>query len=378
MRQTPPSTWITAPQPIIVIGSGESSFRGEQAATRAWAIELYSALLDSTLGTLALLDGAPTLAHARVRSVRRDWGLAAEKDIVALAADSQLVILIDDEHRELSATTSTPVLRIWHNKSPSEIDCPGPQILNVICTDRPDDWFPMRWSVNVVEFGVDGPSVAEILQLANDMLAGADFGLPPHDVARTAQLKHYLRRCRQRTPLAEYADRHLTFHRLFHEMGQRFADPIIAETGCVRATEDWSAGYSSYLFGAYLTARETGHLHSIDYTAGNLRFAKAITAPFADRITFHESDSVEWLRNNHERIDVLYLDSMDVGVAGYEDHGLAEARAAEAKLQPAALILVDDTVWDGGWKGKGAKSIPWLNDQGWQILLAGYQVLLSR
>jgi hypothetical protein len=42
------------------------------------------------------------------------------------------------------------------------------------------------------------------------------------------------------------------------------------------------------------------------------------------------------------------------------------------------LILIDDTVWDRGWRGKGAKAVPWLTTRGWRILSAGYQVLLSR
>jgi hypothetical protein len=87
---------------------------------------------------------------------------------------------------------------------------------------------------------------------------------------------------------------------------------------------------------------------------------------------------VQWLKNYSGHIDVLYLDSMDIGIDGYEDHALAEAQAAQSKLHPRSLILLDDTVWDDGWAGKGAKVVPWLTAQGWHILLAGYQVLLAR
>ena len=42
------------------------------------------------------------------------------------------------------------------------------------------------------------------------------------------------------------------------------------------------------------------------------------------------------------------------------------------------MILVDDTLWEGKWVGKGALAIPYLLSLGWKVLASGYQVLLSR
>jgi hypothetical protein len=43
------------------------------------------------------------------------------------------------------------------------------------------------------------------------------------------------------------------------------------------------------------------------------------------------------------------------------------------------VVLADHTPWqDGAWIGKGAKAVPYLLTQGWQVLYAGYQVILTR
>ena len=75
---------------------------------------------------------------------------------------------------------------------------------------------------------------------------------------------------------------------------------------------------------------------------------------------------------------MLYLDSMDVESPGHAEHGLAEIQAAEPKLAWNAIVVYDDSPWDGKWLGKGASGIPYLLDRGWNILACGYQVLLSR
>jgi hypothetical protein len=52
---------------------------------------------------------------------------------------------------------------------------------------------------------------------------------------------------------------------------------------------------------------------------------------------------VEWLRRAEARIDVLYLDSMDIEAANHAEHGLNELGAAESKLSEAALDVYDDS-----------------------------------
>ncbi|HEV3022326.1 MAG TPA: hypothetical protein VGX76_07650, partial [Pirellulales bacterium] len=87
---------------------------------------------------------------------------------------------------------------------------------------------------------------------------------------------------------------------------------------------------------------------------------------------------VAWLREFTRPIDVLYLDSLDAYSSGHDEHALAEIVAAYPKLHEKSLVLLDDTMWNRGWIGKGSKVIPWLMERGWRIMLAGYQALLER
>jgi len=95
------------------------------------------------------------------------------------------------------------------------------------------------------------------------------------------------------------------------------------------------------------------------------------------------TDSVEWLKARKDRIDILYLDSADKDGREEEQRCLAEFQAAEPHLSTNALVCVDDTVFDGKWKGLGALLVPFLlgkgfMEGGWKVKASGYQVVLSR
>lgn len=78
-------------------------------------------------------------------------------------------------------------------------------------------------------------------------------------------------------------------------------------------------------------------------------------------------------------IDVLYVDSLDTTEPRHAQHALSEFRAAERLLHEQTIVCIDDTPWNAGaYVGKGALLVPHLLDQGWKVLYAGYQVLLSR
>ena len=48
---------------------------------------------------------------------------------------------------------------------------------------------------------------------------------------------------------------------------------------------------------------------------------------------------------------------------------LEAARHCSRLIPPGGLIGLDDTWLDNGqWEGKGALALPWLVDQGWQLL----------
>ena len=75
----------------------------------------------------------------------------------------------------------------------------------------------------------------------------------------------------------------------------------------------------------------------------------------------------------------MYLDSLDTTEPGHAEHALREVQAAMPKLGKDSLVVFDDTPWHGGaWVGKGAMAVPFLLQQGWTVLYAGYQVVLGQ
>jgi hypothetical protein len=172
------------------------------------------------------------------------------------------------------------------------------------------------------------------------------------------------------------ADRRKTFERAIRHLARR-PTPWVVETGCLRGDGDYRAGMSTTLFGQVLS-RHGGRLVSLDSSPANVAFARSRTVGLPVEVVL--ADSREWLRSYvGPPIDLLYLDSADVGTPGFEQCCLEEARLALPHLADGALILIDDTPAMGdGWEGKGALAVPWLLERGWRVIEAGYQVLLGR
>ena len=201
-------------------------------------------------------------------------------------------------------------------------------------------------------------------------------------IGADAQLQQFIQSwCRGTTgnSLSGFADRHRSFDVLFREITRRFERPVIVETGTIRAEEDWGgAGFFTYLAGAYV-ARRGGKLHSVDLSPGNCDFARSWTHVFGEAMSIHTQDSVRFLENFTEPVDVLYLDSLDTTEPGHVEHAERELAAAWPKLHERSLIVVDDTPWHAGaWVGKGARVVPSLIEKGYRVLYAGYQVVLGK
>jgi hypothetical protein len=165
---------------------------------------------------------------------------------------------------------------------------------------------------------------------------------------------------------------------LFAELRSRWSHPRVVETGCVRSPDDWSAGYFTWLCGAVLDAHG-GELVSVDNDPAHCATARRLCGRWS-RVSVVQSDSVAYLRDRTEPIDLLYLDSMDTYVAGHAEHGLAEAQAGARLVSERGLIAFDDTpAVKGVWVGKGAFAVPWLVSNGWRVVPAsGYQTVLER
>lgn len=182
--------------------------------------------------------------------------------------------------------------------------------------------------------------------------------------------------------------RHATFKRAFDLLLQRTEGTrAIVETGCVRESNDYSAGYSTVLFGELLS-RYGGRLHSVDLSARNVELCRKLTRPFAAFVTVHAGDSVTFLREwprsyPNTPIDLLYLDSLDYPMASKDgprepsqQHCLAELEAALPSLGPRAIVLIDDSDLPGG--GKPLLARRRLAELGWRCELDDYQTLWIR
>jgi hypothetical protein len=166
---------------------------------------------------------------------------------------------------------------------------------------------------------------------------------------------------------------------LFREIETRWASPRILETGCVRSREDWSAGYMTWLFGWLLDDIGGGSLTSVDIDEKNVRIAQRLCQCW-DRVRVVRSNSLDYLIDRDEEIDVVYLDSLDTYHAGCAEHILREAKLVAGKMSSDGLIVIDDAPHSqNGWDGKGRLAVRYLISHGWRVRPeSGYQTILER
>ena len=155
----------------------------------------------------------------------------------------------------------------------------------------------------------------------------------------------------------------------------------IVETGTARGKikffffkkYNWKDGMSTIMFAEY-AKYVNGMLQTCDISAKNIKNAKNFTKKFSKNITFYIDDSVNFLKNYNNRIDLLYLDSLDGhDPVAASKHQFNEINVAINKLNNNSLILLDD---------KGTKtnlSINFLLSNRFKILYeTNYQILLSK
>jgi hypothetical protein len=123
-------------------------------------------------------------------------------------------------------------------------------------------------------------------------------------------------------------------------------------------------GCSTILFGDYVK-KYGGHVWTCDICEENIENCKIATEHCNENITYVIDDSINFLQNFNQKIDFLYLDSLDGHVPNCADHQLNEVMSSEDKLHVNSIILLDDI------GTKTALSIPYLKSQGWiQIQLS--------
>lgn len=154
-------------------------------------------------------------------------------------------------------------------------------------------------------------------------------------------------------------------------------NPKMLETGCVRSEDDFTAGYSTVLFGHFLK-QHGGTLLSIDNNKDNCEIARSLTKGLP--VTVICKDSLQYLRDCKEVFDVIYLDSMDTYFSGHAEHCLKEAQLAVPLLREGGMLLIDDSSQEDciAGKAKGRLAIPWLRANHFKLINHEYQALFIK
>lgn len=179
--------------------------------------------------------------------------------------------------------------------------------------------------------------------------------------------------------------RNESFISVLEILEREFQTPIvIVETGCIRNTTDESKfgdGWST-LNWEYYCKKTNSVTYVVDIDENHLFKAKQVV-PESAYIHYTKQDSIEYLQSFDKKIDLLFLDSYDYcgpeeNIIKCHNHCLSEVIAAWDKLNPNCYVLIDD-VFDMGWNGKGKLAIPYLLNNGFELIYyKSQQALLKR
>ena len=322
------------PRPVVLLHTVGNAFQDTKSLPPDLTLGLYRELLDTTEGTVVLLDWdnrVPRLASYRLRHLLDDWEWITVPTLMALIHEADLLIGIDSGPFHAARFTDTPSMGVFPHPYhyPARVTLPRARQLCLVPRTQTIEWNQKaRGAYNIVH--CDGETVTPEFIAANAaaMLKGPRY-LDDAHLAADVQMQQFVFDFERGygRELSAFVDRQHSYDRVLRMMRERFRDPTIVETGCIRAPEDWrGAGFSTYLFAAYVH-RVGGELSSIDLSPENCRFAQQATAEFT-RVTVNCGDSVEFLQGFGRRIDVLLLDSMDTEVPGHADHAVREFEAA--------------------------------------------------
>lgn len=383
-RKTAQSWFDRLQKPIVLFHQKGNTAQARKSLPDTVTKEFYEAFIDHCDGTLVLMDWdqrVPRLTSHRVRHLS-DLGTCTTELMFAMMLQADLFIGVDSGPLHAAHLANVPALGVWMPEHyPSTYTLPRKNQLNVVLSEPTREWNRFKripW--RIVEHPGSQFTGNGLADFARAMLQPARY--IPEDIAADVQMQQFVSefcRCTGTSSLAHYWDRNRSFDVLLREMTSRFRQPNVLETGTIRAEEDWGgAGFFTYLMGAYLHHRG-GHLDSVDITDTHCRFATEWTKVFGDTVSVHCDDSLSYLSTFDRRVDVLYVDSLDTTEPRHAEHALAELRAIEQRLSNDSLIVFDDSPWHAGATvGKGAKAVPWLLDRGWEVLYAGYQVIMTR
>lgn len=352
-------------RPIILFHQKGNTNQKRKSLSDRQALEFYEAFLSQPHGTLVLLDWdrrAMRIDHPRIRHLTQ-VGPCPTVDLLAMMRLSDLLVGVDSGPLHLANAVGLPSVGVWRpGHYPVTYSLPSPTQLNLVLeshTRHFNRFYRVPYSI-VDQDGTEF-DMTWVCDRALQMLS-----VPAHEIF----LDHLIGKTAGGENLGARIDRHHSLDFVFRWLRQR-PQPNIVETGTIRAVDDWSAGFFTYLASIFCKHSPGARLTSIDINGNNCKFARE----WADGANVIHSDSVTALKGMDEKIDLLYVDSMDTEHPKHAEHALAEMKAAEPLLAENPLVVVDDSP---GWKGKGALVIPYLLARGWRVRFSGYQTILEK
>ncbi|MBF0196781.1 MAG: hypothetical protein HQL32_03690 [Planctomycetes bacterium] len=362
------------PRPIFVLHAEDDNYSSANNLKDPFLRQLARKLVDSSGGSVVLyrLSGSDTFLvgdHYKDTHYDFGWNKNNLNQLASLIDLSDLFIGINGGPFNFARLLRKKSVGLWTKGHPAKFMLPSELSFN-ICIDHPPNPSP-RSMVYDLELQIMRHTNAK--DIANRCISL---------VEDKGYLGYLIDLCDGgiKLPHRVIVDRHRSFQYIFDHLNKHKKHPIIFETGCIRAPYDFSGAGMFGFLASFYCYQNNGLLISVDIDKNKCAFAEETTAFAEDkgRVVIR-SDSVDFLTHYKCGIDILYLDSKDVGVEGYEDHCLAEGLAALPKMNKNALIVIDDT-WKtrDGYHGKGSRLIPNLLQNGWKLNFSGYQVILSQ
>ena len=152
---------------------------------------------------------------------------------------------------------------------------------------------------------------------------------------------------------------------------------------------DWGAGFFTRMCAICLDHLDA-EIHTVDIVASHIQRCKVMTKDYSHLMTYHVASSLDYLKqcNFPNGIDIIYLDTGDMTPI----EPTAELQLQEAKiiverdlLSDTGIILIDDVKNQTPKKfgeesdlGKSKYSLPYLLDNGYEIVMDEYQVILRK
>lgn len=190
---------------------------------------------------------------------------------------------------------------------------------------------------------------------------------------------------KNKTSMKPETGRNTSFLEVIKILEETYNAPIvIVETGCIRNTTEESKfgdGWST-LNWEYYAQKTKSKVYVVDIDENHLNKSKEIVPP-SEYVEYTKDDSINYLQCFDKKIDLLFLDSYDYcgddeNIKKCHLHSLNEVKAAWDKLNKSCFILIDD-IFNAEWEGKGKLSVPYLLENGFEVVYyKDSQVLLKR